>query len=497
MNQTDLSMQLLKNQEESIVLEKKEGYHLYRRERNEAVPILLRFERGNFLIMIDVDSPKAEPVIIRLDSLIGLTKLTAPQTLRLKDQEKTFQEIFFTYMPKVTPGCCKDNGKRVPTDMRLFFEENETFSFQTFVQDLTRFIILNRELLIVRDYFIRRFLIFLNPASGSGQAVARWNIVEPIFRGCGYTLDVVSTTRAHHAHDYVQELPLDTLLQYSGIITVSGDGLPHEVINALLSRPDAEEAKQVPLGLLPGGSGNALLESVCHISKEKSYLENAAFLIAHGKTSDLDITLMETQSGKRFYSFLSFAWGFIADVDLESEFMRCCGGARFDIYGVWRVLAMREYPGRIFISETVASTSELPALDTEIEESQDWRKIDGPFISVLIMNTPFLSKGLHASPQSRLDDGLLYIQTQRGGNHAGRYRLIKYMLSQPTGDHLQNGNVRNDIFVDYHKLKAFRIEPSGPNQRPFSIDGERFAPERVHGVVLPKYYKVFANPTEQ
>lgn len=40
----------------------------------------------------------------------------------------------------------------------------------------------------------------------------------------------------------------------------------HQVINGLLERPDWEEAIRTPLGILPGGSGNALAASIHHYS---------------------------------------------------------------------------------------------------------------------------------------------------------------------------------------------------------------------------------------
>lgn len=40
-----------------------------------------------------------------------------------------------------------------------------------------------------------------------------------------------------------------------------------QVINGLLERPDWEEAIRTPLGILPGGSGNALAASVHHYSR--------------------------------------------------------------------------------------------------------------------------------------------------------------------------------------------------------------------------------------
>ena len=80
---------------------------------------------------------------------------------------------------------------------------------------------------------------------------------------CGTDDAIVPIDRINHAKDFVRTLELD---QWCGIIIVSGDGLLHEVCNGLMERPDAEEAIKIPIGLIPGGSGNGLARSICHAS---------------------------------------------------------------------------------------------------------------------------------------------------------------------------------------------------------------------------------------
>lgn len=47
----------------------------------------------------------------------------------------------------------------------------------------------------------------------------------------------------------------------------------------------------------------------------------------------------ENEGGsEKVYSFLSLSCSYIADVDLNSESLRCMGEARFDLWGVYRVL---------------------------------------------------------------------------------------------------------------------------------------------------------------
>ena len=48
-------------------------------------------------------------------------------------------------------------------------------------------------------------------------------------------------------------------------VTVSGDGLIHEVLNGLFDRVDWREAlARLPIGVVPGGTGNALSRTLVH-----------------------------------------------------------------------------------------------------------------------------------------------------------------------------------------------------------------------------------------
>lgn len=83
---------------------------------------------------------------------------------------------------------------------------------------------------------LRKVLVLVNPFSGQRQAARSWEIARPILEKAHIEMKVVMTERAGHAYDIVhQDLkPGD----YDGIVTVSGDGLIHEVVNGLYRRKD-------------------------------------------------------------------------------------------------------------------------------------------------------------------------------------------------------------------------------------------------------------------
>ena len=54
-----------------------------------------------------------------------------------------------------------------------------------------------------------------------------------------------------HVDRIVQDMDLKP---YAAIVTISGDGLFHELVNSLLTRPDWNEARKIPIGMIAGGN---------------------------------------------------------------------------------------------------------------------------------------------------------------------------------------------------------------------------------------------------
>ncbi|KAM7372217.1 hypothetical protein PAMP_009400 [Pampus punctatissimus] len=75
---------------------------------------------------------------------------------------------------------------------------------------------------------------------------------------------IIMRKHQNHARELVRKADLS---QWDALVIMSGDGLLFEVINGLMEREDWQEAIQTPLGILPGGSGNALAASVHHYSQ--------------------------------------------------------------------------------------------------------------------------------------------------------------------------------------------------------------------------------------
>lgn len=148
-----------------------------------------------------------------------------------------------------------------------------------------------------------------------------------------------------------------------GVIVLGGDGLMFEVINGLMERFDWQRAfEYLTLSVIPGGSGNGMAKSISFETKwaysflvipnstsilisETVYSEPynqdpilvSVLNIVSGNRCPMDLVRVETLT-QVVFSFLSIGWGFIADIDIESERLRMLGSPRFTIWSIARLI---------------------------------------------------------------------------------------------------------------------------------------------------------------
>lgn len=70
-------------------------------------------------------------------------------------------------------------------------------------------------------------------------------------------------------------------------------------------------------------------------------------MLCKGLVGSLDLVSVHLASKQRLFSFLSLAWGFVADVDIESEKYRHVGAIRFLMGTLVRLASLRVYQGKL------------------------------------------------------------------------------------------------------------------------------------------------------
>ena len=131
--------------------------------------------------------------------------------------------------------------------------------------------------------------------------------------------------------------------------------------------------ERIPIGVLPGGSSNAMTAAVINESGLPISQHNAILALCKGNVRNFDLMRIEKEEGDAIYSHLCCSLGLIADVDLESEVLRCLGGVRMDIYAVLRVLQNRRYRVRIsFLGKKITHVDQFYQEEEEKQNEEEW-----------------------------------------------------------------------------------------------------------------------------
>ncbi|KAA1471124.1 hypothetical protein DENSPDRAFT_837053 [Dentipellis sp. KUC8613] len=359
----------------------------------------------------------------------------------------------------------------------------------------------------------RRLFVLVNPHGGPGKAKHIFKTkVEPIFSIARCSMEVVYTTHHGHALELAAELPLD---KYDALISVSGDGIIHELYNGFAKHKEPLKAFQMPIAPIPAGSGNGL--SLNLLGLEEGLDVSAAALNAiKGRPMAIDL-LSLLQGGKRSFSFMSQCLGLMADLDLGTEHLRWMGSNRF-VYGYLRaVLSRKAHPLSISIKDPqtdknkmvenlLASRAEAgkaaeverivpegsasPEMQNTLKDADGWVTFDKPVLYLYAGKGPFVSRDLMQFPVSMPNDGTVDLVIQE---RMSRKDMIQAM------DGAEKGAAYWRDSCHYYKTQAYRVKPL-KSEGYFSVDGETFPFEEflveVHqglGTLLSPYGRYAAD----
>uniref|UniRef100_A0A3B5MWL4 sphingosine kinase n=1 Tax=Xiphophorus couchianus TaxID=32473 RepID=A0A3B5MWL4_9TELE len=328
-----------------------------------------------------------------------------------------------------------------------------------------------------------RTMILVNPHSGRGQALQLFTgHIQAMLTEASVPYTLVITEHQNHARELVRNADLT---QWDALVIMSGDGLLFEVINGMMEREDWQQAIQTPLGMLPGGSGNALAASIHHYSQSppawnEELLLSCGFMLCKGLVGSLDLVSVHLASSQRLFSFLSLAWGFVADVDIESEKYRHVGAIRFLMGTLVRLASLRVYQGRL----AYLPAKEIPKPPNERAKAtrppftpqqpetlcqpvpENWTVVnEEDFVLVLAICHSHLAEDLWTVPGAMADDGLIHLFYVTAG--ISRPALLRLFLAMERGSHLAYGCPH----LVYEKVRALRLEPIS-QQGMITVDGE-------------------------
>ena len=286
----------------------------------------------------------------------------------------------------------------------------------------------------------RHLQVLINPSSGRKKAAKIFDRVRPMLDRANLSYEVTQTSSARDTVNSVRNLNLQ---EVDGLVIIGGDGTIHDAIAGLMSSYD-RAASKLPLGVIPGGTGNGLCKSLLESAGESYSPINAAFIIAKGRLKSFDL-VSAVQNKRQYYSFLSLAWGLVSDIDLESEKIRFLGALRFDLYALFLMCVKHTYRGR-FSFQAHPSCKSFQAI-----HHRDWQVIEDDFLFIWAMNTPWAAHDMNVAPRAKLNDGAIDVLVMR--QSTPRLEILRALLLCGRGKHLDLPH------LEYYKVSAFKLEP--------------------------------------
>lgn len=355
-------------------------------------------------------------------------------------------------------------------------------------------------------------LVLVNPRGGTGTAVQIFaEQIAPILKAAHVDYTYIETERRRHAVDIARELDID---RYDIIACVSGDGIPHEVINGFYQRPDKGVAafNKLAVTQLPGGSGNAFTLST-HGSNDAA---TATVAMLKGRKAKFDLMAMTMSSGT-YLSFLSQCYGLIVQSDIGTEWMRWIGPKRFEIGTFYGVLTRAKYPCDVYVkyvcesnehvfqhfrehhkkncTESVRSIDDqkLPVVAPSALElkgpkltddvPQDWSQLPESLTDDLsifyVGKMPYVSDNVQFFPAALPNDhamDLLVMDTK-----ATTMETVNILTQADKGTHIHSDKVIHSKVLSYRLVPQVR----NPEDMVISVDGESFPMETFQVEVLP------------
>ncbi|KAL9187118.1 hypothetical protein ACHAXT_010838 [Thalassiosira profunda] len=360
-------------------------------------------------------------------------------------------------------------------------------------------------------------LVILNPYSGGGGTSSKTGarnvyqtMVKPMLAEAGVDHDALVTRRGGHAQERMGPIANESdaelngggekkadaintdpetqdISEYDAIIAMGGDGILFEIFQGLLSRPDAQTIiSKLKFGIVACGTYNGLAKSLLHWSHAEYNRIESVFQICKGHTAKLDVARYEVLAGtgrKSYASFLSFAWGLIADCDFESECLRWLGHIRSDIWAVWRgILRRRRYRARFsYLPPGIGKEVVVPEMGEPLPEG--WESFEDNFLVFWVCNTSHAAHNMHTCPVAKMNDGLFHVLVVRSS--CSRWRLLQMLLQLETGGH--HGFEECEV-ID---CVAYQFEPLSKVSYNV-LDGELLEDGPVQAKFMPSEAQFFA-----
>lgn len=293
----------------------------------------------------------------------------------------------------------------------------------------------------------RRMLLIVNPCSGKRRGMTILEQVKPVFAAAHMELDVRVTKQSGHARQIASE---SNLAGYDGLCVIGGDGTIHEAVSGLIER---DQSASIPLGIIPGGTGNDVAKQL----GANSPLDSARGVVAL-RSSPFDVLRVES-GGQVDYCVTIVGWVGVADINCKAERLRVLGPPRYAIAALWQILFAKPRRAQLILDD---------------------QSLDDDFLMVAACNTIFSGSGMRLAPRAKVDDGKMDVVLVR---NASSWQMLRLFAKLFVGSHVDMP------CVEYYQVRLLSI--LSDNREPLDLDGEIKGTAPVSIEAIPGAIRVF------
>ena len=286
-----------------------------------------------------------------------------------------------------------------------------------------------------------KLIILFNPAAGRGTTQRKLVVaLDALCRG-GAEPQILESSDAQHLIELARRAREE---KPDLVVSAGGDGTHHYVLNGLFST-------EIPLGLLPLGSGNDFAEGLGIPAEPRA----AAAILLRGRTHSIDLGRV----GPTVYGCIAGV-GFDSIVNrFANERMRRMRGSLGYAWSILRCLkSYRAQP---------------------LELRSDARDFSGDVMFAVVGNNVSYGGGVRITPRALLDDGLLDVCIVPA---MAKFELLRWLPSVYRGAHLAHPRI---IY-----FQTRRITLTSPSRLELFGDGEFIQELPASIEVLPRALRV-------
>ncbi|GAB2546328.1 diacylglycerol/lipid kinase family protein [Nocardia heshunensis] len=259
---------------------------------------------------------------------------------------------------------------------------------------------------------IRSIALVTNPLSGHGKGALVAAEAANLFAGHDIAVTPIQGDSAADTERLVRKALADPDARPDAVVAAGGDGLTCVTLQALVGTG-------VPLGLVPGGTGNDL-------ARELGIPDDTAAAVAAvlgGKTRAIDLGTVETdESGRAVWFATVTGTGLDARVTLRANALRWPNGPMR-----YTVAALIELVGKLAVPYRIELTGSPDHSDGTVLE------LDA--VMVAVGNTRTYGGGMMVAPDALIDDGLLDLTVVGAMSRLEMVRLLPALSSGKRVDH--------------------------------------------------------------